>query len=84
MDPVRVISELKAKFPNVYHKTSFEIIREGQADILVEILDAGEEAGEHRYSCRASLDYGSKGTLTNPEPSVAEALSMVKWQDLDT
>ena len=88
MDPVALISVLKAAggFLEVHHKTSFQCYRKTKNDknqeVLVDILDAGPNAGAHRYSCVATREDG-KSTTGNPAPSLHDALSTIQWEALD-
>ena len=89
MNPIDVIAEIKkeADFSEVFHKTSFVCVRKTKKgetqDVVVEILDAGPDAGMKRYVCVAVSKKTRKEATGNPAGSIREALSIVHWKDLD-
>ena len=89
MDPLAVIPSLMKNMPGIqeaYHKISFECYRKTKAGshqkVLVEILDAGPDAGESRYMCVAAAEDGRQAS-GNPAHSIEVVLAIVHWGDLD-
>ena len=88
MNEVEIMKRLKevAGFFEIYHKTSFTGYRNTGSgktqEVSVDILDAGPEAGDSRYSCCATSDDG-KTASGNPGASIDLVLATVHWYNLD-
>jgi hypothetical protein len=85
---LEMLNELK-KIPDlseVYHKTTFKCYRNakkgGMQEVLVEVLDGGPENQTTRYSVIATTPDGKRAS-GNSSSSIAAAIAMVHWWNLD-
>ncbi len=84
MNPIAVISILKETgiFFSARHRTSFVCSRRkkngDRQNVLVEILDAGQDAGEDRYYCIATSE--DKTVTGNPAASIEVVIRDLNWE----
>jgi hypothetical protein len=89
MNTNAAIEHLKSlpRISEAYHVTTFRCVREAEdgspRKIIVELWDAGEDAGNSRYTASATSDDGRSATSGNPAGSVEAALSILHWFDFD-
>ena len=93
MDTNKIINDLKTKFnfDEVEHKTSFKAIRDNDngdlQEFIIDIFDAGTDVdSEFRYSCEIrKIENGEVAAEAtgNPGKSIDDALSTIRWADLD-
>jgi hypothetical protein len=90
MEPISYIREClvrEMRASEVHKVTSFRVQRtreDGkQQEVDVKILDAGETVNpSYRFSCEARGEDGTFAT-GNPAESVATAIDLVHWSELD-
>lgn len=75
-----------AEFFELHHKTSFIGYRhtknKGDQEVYIDILDAGPQAGNARYSCTATSEDGKVAT-GNSGPLIETVIATVHWYNLD-
>jgi hypothetical protein len=87
IDKAAVMKELKKHgFIEISHKTSFVGYRKteqgGAYRVSIDILDAGEGAGNIRYHCVPTREDG-KIAAGNEASSIEDAIRLVHWWELD-
>ncbi len=83
---VREFCKEHVNFFEIYRVYEFQGHRQNKAGkdqkVRIELLDAGPEAGDLRFHCRAVLEDGRYAT-GNAAKTVDETLAIVHWWDLD-